>query len=121
MSECIDSVCGRNAGMLQDSYWESKRAICISHLTRLCDWPGWRRVPIIDYYFIPRKSSTACLLFLLLGGTICFKITDNQQYYLSDRHADLFLDASFNFSKKCSVLTYCSTILTEDKCLAALT
>ena len=27
---------------------------------------------------MPRKSSAACSLFLLLGGTICCEITDNQ-------------------------------------------
>ena len=27
---------------------------------------------------VPRKSSAVCSLFLLLGGTICCEITDNQ-------------------------------------------
>ena len=33
---------------------------------------------------VPRKSSAACSLFLLLGGTICCEITDNQRRYSSD-------------------------------------
>ena len=33
---------------------------------------------------VPRKSSAACSLFLLLGGIICCEITDNQRRYSSD-------------------------------------
>lgn len=33
---------------------------------------------------VPRKSSAACSLFLLFGGTVCCKITDNKRRYSSD-------------------------------------
>ena len=33
---------------------------------------------------VPRKSSAACSLFLLLGGTIRCEITDSQRRYSSD-------------------------------------
>ena len=33
---------------------------------------------------VPRKSSAVCSLFLLLGGTICCEITDNQLRYPLD-------------------------------------
>ena len=33
---------------------------------------------------VPRKSSAACSLFLLLEGTICCEITYNQRRYSSD-------------------------------------
>ena len=60
----------------------------------------------------PRKLSAVCSIFLLIGGTVCCEITDNQQYYSSGLpQGGLEISCKFVFQGDTKQRTYTALIL----------